>query len=222
MTLHTAGLLERLEKRLRNPLPGIPAQLRMIPEPRPGHQAYYDVEGISQKAGILLLLYPKDGKPVLLLTRRTDRVQHHRGQISFPGGEQHSGESLVDTALRETKEELGIGLEDVRVLGSLTPLYIPRSNFSMYPSVAYIPKIPRFTPQAEEVAEVLEVPLEHLTDRRHLHREVWRIDGKPLDVPFYEFEGSRIWGATAMVLAEFLALVVDPDEGGDPPAKNRS
>jgi len=206
-----AELLSRIEAGLWAPLPGIPAQLRMVPEPRPGHKAYFEVEDTCLKAGVLVLLYVKAGRLRVLLTRRTERVLHHRGQISLPGGEQHRGESLEATALRETAEELGPDLGAVRVLGRLTPLYIPPSNYCIYPTVAYIAGTPEFRPQPEEVAEVIEVPVDHLSDPANFRRETWRLGGRDVEVPFYAFEAHRIWGATAMVLAEFLALVGRPE-----------
>jgi 8-oxo-dGTP pyrophosphatase MutT (NUDIX family) len=200
-------ILGRIERGLWAPLPGIPAQLAMAPEPRPGHKAYFEVEDSSRKAGVLILLYPKDDRLRILLTRRTERVLHHRGQISLPGGEQHPGESIEATALRETSEELGIDLGAVRVLGRLTPLYIPNSNYCIYPIVASIGGPLAFRPQPDEVAEVIEPPVDHLADRANIRRGTWRYGGQDHEVPFYAFEEHRIWGATAMVLAEFLALL---------------
>jgi 8-oxo-dGTP pyrophosphatase MutT (NUDIX family) len=200
-------LLEEIEKGLWAPLPGIPAQLSMAPSPRPGHKAYFEVEGTCLKAGVLVLLYERKRRLLLLLTRRADRLLHHRGQISLPGGEQHPGESIEATALRETEEELGLVLAGVRVLGRLTPLYIPPSNFCIYPTVAFLPGAPAFLPQPDEVAEVIEVPVRHLADPRSRRREQRSVDGRTVDVPFFEFDERKIWGATAMVLAEFVALL---------------
>jgi len=200
-------LLGRIEKNLGTALPGVAAQLAMAPEPRPGHKAYFEVEATSRKAGVLILLYVRDGRLSLLLTRRTERVLHHRGQISLPGGEQHPGESVEATALRETAEELGPDLGAVRVLGRLTPLYIPPSNYCIYPTVAFVPGTLAFRLQPEEVDELIEVPVDRLADPAAVRREVWHYGGRDIEVPFYEFEGHKIWGATAMVLAEFLALL---------------
>ncbi len=200
-------IIERIEEGLRAPLPGLTAQLRMVHEPRPGTKAYFEVEGTSLKAGVLVLLCRREGRIRLLLTRRTDRVLHHRGQISFPGGEQHPGESLEATALRETQEELGLDLAAVRIMGRLTPLYIPPSNFCIYPTVAFLPGTPEFRPQPDEVADVIEAPLEHLIDPSSVKTETWDLGGREVVVPFYEFDGHKIWGATAMVLAEFLAVL---------------
>ena len=200
-------VLDRIERGLRAPLPGLPAQLRMVPEPRPGTKAYFEVEETSLKAGVLVLLYCREGRIRLLLTRRTDRVLHHRGQISFPGGERHPGESLEATALRETQEELGLDLAAVRILGKLTPLYIPPSNFCIYPTVAFLPGTLDFHPQPDEVADIIDVPIEDLIDAKNPKYETWDLGGREAVVPFYEFEGHKIWGATAMVLAEFLVLL---------------
>lgn len=199
--------LKRIESGLRASLPGIPAQLRMAPVPRPGQKAYYEVEGTSLKAGVLVLLYEAGGELKVLLTRRTERVLHHRGQISFPGGEQHPGESIEATALRETEEELGLDLGLVRILGRLTPLYVPSSNFCIYPTVAYLPVAPEPRPQADEVDEVIEVPLDHLVNPRNRRRETRELYERQVSVPFLEFQGHKIWGATAMILAELLALL---------------
>ena len=156
--MEPAEILARIEKGLWAPLPGIAAQLAMAPEPRQGHKAYFEVEDTCRKAGVLILLYVKDDRLRLLLTRRTERVLHHRGQISFPGGEQHPGESLEATALRETVEEMGLDLGAVRILGRLTPLYIPPSNYCIYPTVACVPGPLEFRVQPDEVAEVIEAP----------------------------------------------------------------
>jgi 8-oxo-dGTP pyrophosphatase MutT (NUDIX family) len=207
MSMTEKAILERVESGLRAPLPGISAQLLMAPDPRPGQKAYFEVEGTALKAGVLLLLYEEGGELRLLLTRRTERVLHHPGQISFPGGEQHPGESVEATALRETEEELGLDLGAVRILGRLTPLYIPSSNYCMYPTVAHLPGTPVFKPQADEVAETIEVPVAHLIEPKNRGRTEWTIGARKVDVPFYEFLGHKIWGATAMVLAEFLAVL---------------
>src|SRR5512135_1715193 len=101
---------------------------------------------------------------------------------------------------------MGLDLGAVRILGRLTPLYIPPSNYCIYPTVAMLPGLPLFRPQPDEVAEVIEVPLRRLMDPDCRRRETWTIGERTVNVPFYEYQGHKIWGATAMVLAEFLAL----------------
>jgi len=116
-------------------------------------------------------------------------------------------ENAVETALREAVEELSIKPDEVRVLGELTPLYIPPSNYCIYPVVAAAARRPEFDPSPHEVAEVIEVPLDHLLDPRNVTREMWPLRGIDVTVPFYLFQGHKIWGATAMVLAELLDLL---------------
>lgn len=205
--METVSFLDALERRLRAPLPGLAAQLAMVPEPRPGTRTWAEAESDCLRAGVLVLLYPRGGRLHLLLTRRTELVLHHRGQISLPGGARHKEESLEATALRETTEELGIALDRVRVLGRLTPLYIPPSNFCIYPTVAFVPEAPSFRPQPDEVAEVIEAPLDALLDPAAAKRETRVFEGRTMRVPFYGLGEHKIWGATAMVLAEFFRLV---------------
>ncbi len=199
--------LQSLEKALKGPKPGLKAQLKMITNPRPGNKTYQEVEDSSFKAGVLVLLYPWKKRLHLVLTRRTPSVLFHQGQISFPGGRQDRGESLRQTALREAREELKIEPAEVRILGELTPLYIPPSNYCIYPVVAAADRRPDFQPSSHEVAEVIEVPVGHLLDDANIRREVWTIRGIQADVPFYFFKGHKIWGATAMVLAELIELL---------------
>ena len=196
-----------LVDKLTAPKPGLTAQLAMTPHPRPGHQVYHEVEDTSNKAGVLILFYPRKDKIHLVLTRRTDRVDFHKGQISFPGGQLEKGEGLEHAALREAQEELGVDPDSLQILGMLTPLYIPPSNYCIYPVVALTQSRPDFHPSQIEVAEVLEIPLEHLLDPQNILREMWTIRGSEVDVPFYAFGEHKIWGATAMVLAELLEMI---------------
>lgn len=179
----------------------------MVPKPRPGHQVYTEVEDSCLKAGVLILLYPVNTQIRVVLTRRTENVDRHQSQISFPGGRVEPEETLEQAALRETCEELGIPPDSIRILGRLTPLYIPPTNYCVYPFVACMNSAPRFKPSPFEVAEILEIPLEHLLDPGTSREEVWTLRGKNVEVPFYFFNSRKIWGATAMVLAEFLELV---------------
>ena len=208
-----AALILDLERRLRAPRPGPPSQLKMVPSPRPGQKSYTEVEDTSLKAGVMILLYPKSGAAHIVFIRRPDTVLHHKGQISFPGGGIEAGEDGIAAALRETREEIGVPESRIRLLGGLTPLYIPPSNYCIYPAVGAADETPTFIPRPEEVAEILEIPLDHLRDPASSRRETWTIRGAAADVPFYAFGPHKIWGATAMVLAEFLD-VLEPGAGG--------
>jgi 8-oxo-dGTP pyrophosphatase MutT (NUDIX family) len=199
--------IARLREALRGPLPGLAAQMGMAPIPRPGTERILDPSLDCRRAGVLVLFYPCDAALCLVLTRRTDEVDSHRGQISFPGGSTDPGEDAAATALREAHEELGVDPARVEVLGQLSPLYIPPSGFCVYPVVAYAAERPEFVPNAAEVAEVLEVSLAHLLDPATRGEEIWPIRGADVRVPFYRVGHHKVWGATAMMLCELLALL---------------
>lgn len=199
---------QAIRSALQQPLPGLAAMVRMVPAPRPLTPPTPDHR--PREGGVLVLLYPggADGEPYLVLTRRTDSVGNHRGQISFPGGSVDPGDqSTAHTALREACEEIGVCQEEMQLLGDLTPIYIPPSDFRIYPHVAWLPRRPDFDPQPNEVAELLEAPVSHFLDERHVGREDWTINGELRRVPFYLVCGHKVWGATAMVLAELAAVI---------------
>jgi 8-oxo-dGTP pyrophosphatase MutT (NUDIX family) len=196
-----------IRQALRGPLPGRAAQIAMAVKPRPGDQP--DLPRPCPREGaVLLLLTRKDNALVLPLTCRTTTVEHHAGQISFPGGAREPADaSFRDTALRETYEELGVPPLMVEVLGELSPLYIPSSRFCVYPFVGYVPAPITWQPDPAEVSEVLEAPLGLLMRPETVRTETHIRDGKPYQVPMYAVGPHRIWGATAMMLSEFVTLL---------------
>ncbi len=198
---------DAIRERLGRSKPGWASQLKMAPVPRPGQKPYQEAEGSCLRAGILVLLYPRRGRLHLVLTRRTEGVAHHQAQISFPGGQMDEGESGVDAALRETEEELGVDPSSLEVVGELTPLYVPPSNFCINPVVATAPRRPPFRRSPHEVEEVIEIPVEHLLNPKNKAAEKREIRGLEVTVPYYRFRGNKIWGATAMVLAELLDII---------------
>lgn len=158
--------------------------------------------GQPRRGGVLVLLYPLKGQLAFTLTRRTETVENHRGQISLPGGAWEQGETLAETAVREASEELGISMETAQLIGRLESLYIPPSDFEIHPFVACRPERPAFVPNPAEVAELLEVPLAALLDTGLHQVEDWVIRGYDVRVPFYHLQGHKVWGATAIVLSE--------------------
>lgn len=162
-----------------------------------------------REAGVLALLLPASEAPELILTVRRDDLPDHGGQISFPGGRREGEESLSDTALREAHEEIGLAPQSVTLLGALTPLYIPPSNFCVHPFLGTIPTAPSLHPTDREVKEVLRVPLSLLLLEDTRTVEPWTLHGQEVEVPFYAIDGHQVWGATAMMLAELLALIRD-------------
>jgi 8-oxo-dGTP pyrophosphatase MutT (NUDIX family) len=200
--------LSDLRTALAGPLPGAAAQLEMAPIPRPGgSRTYQEAATCSLKAGVLLLLYPKDGETHIVFIRRPSFALHHKDQIAFPGGQFEAGEDAAQAALREAHEEVGVPPETIETAGTLTPLYVPPSNFCIYPVVGRTEKTPAFRPSEPEVAEIIEAPLARLLDPATVQKGTWALDRGPVLVPFYDCGGHRIWGATAMILAEFLAVL---------------
>lgn len=170
-------------------------------------------EGLRDAAA-LLLVYPDGDRWSLPLTVRGAELRSHTGQVSLPGGSVDADESIEMAALREASEEIGVPPAAVRVLGRLTPLHIPVSGFLLHPVLGVADARPLFLPAAWEVARIIEVPVTTLLDPAVLKRErqTRQRDGQAVevDVPFFDVDGERVWGATAMVLAEFLAMVEGP------------
>lgn len=158
-------------------------------------------EGL-RRAGVLLPLFVRGAALWIVFTRRTESVEHHRGQISFPGGGEEEGDAtLWHTALRESEEELGIRQDDALALGRLSPLTTV-TNFYVEPFVAAIPHPYPFRPAPAEIAEVLEVPIAALLDPAILETRL--LPGRQEPVLFYHYGDQVIWGATARMLAELL------------------
>jgi 8-oxo-dGTP pyrophosphatase MutT (NUDIX family) len=200
------AVLERLRVALGQPLPGAPAQALMAPRPRHEWPASFDPAHIRH-AGGLLLVFPIAEAAHIILTVRADTLGRHGGQVSLPGGVAEAGETFEAAALREAHEEVGLAPDAVRVLGALTPLDIPVSGFRLHPIVARAADRPRLTPADGEVAAILEVPIAELFDPSRRVSTTRAREGGDLTVPAFRVSGVEIWGATAMVVAEFLALL---------------
>jgi len=200
----------------REPLPGALAHRAMAPRPR--QLAPPGGSNPPRPGGVLLLLHPDDEGICLPVTLRTEGVAYHKGQISLPGGMQEHGDAnLADTALRETFEEIGVRPEEVRILGKLTPLYVPASHSCIHPFVACHSTKPLYRANPHEVAEVIELPLRTLMDPTAQAEEEREIQGQLVKVPFYWLKGHKVWGATAMILSEFAAILAQRPELGRVP-----
>jgi 8-oxo-dGTP pyrophosphatase MutT (NUDIX family) len=199
-----------LADRLRQPLPGAAAQRRFAPHPaRKGWEPDQRPAG-ARHASALVLIYPGDAGPTLPLTVRHDDLPHHPGQISLPGGGLDAGESPLDAALREAEEEIGVSPVDVCIVGALSPLWVVVSGFIVFPFVGIVDRRPEFRLAEREVSELVEAPLATLRDPAHTGWAAKPRDGVLVRFPYFDVGGHHVWGATAMMLGEFVALF-DPD-----------
>ncbi|HSH02138.1 MAG TPA: CoA pyrophosphatase [Anaerolineae bacterium] len=160
--------------------------------------------GSPRIGAVMLLFYPWGEHLTFVLTRRVATLRAHSGQISFPGGRQDPPESLATTALRETEEEIGIPQQQIKLLGPLTQLYIPPSDFEVHPFVGWLDQRPIFRPNPNEVDAVLETPLEALFNPQIQFVEQRDINGLMMTVPYFHLHNSKVWGATAMILGEMI------------------
>jgi 8-oxo-dGTP pyrophosphatase MutT (NUDIX family) len=160
-----------------------------------------------RSAAGLLLVFPVAGRAHIVLTLRSDSLGRHGGQVSLPGGAVEPGETIAQAALREAEEEVALPAADARLLGLLTPLDIPVSGFRLHPVVAAMERRPGLTPAEGEVAAILEVGVEELLQQKRLVTIERERDGRRVVVPALRAGRFEVWGATAMVLAEFLVLL---------------
>lgn len=208
MAVRSFTLLD-IRRALASPRPGRAAQARMSPRPRPGDIFPMPENPSGKQAAVLILLFERAGELYFFLTRRTERVSSHKGQISLPGGRQDKGETLQRTALREAREELGLDPAQIEILGApLTPLYIPVSNHWVTAFVGYYCCGEPLLHQSEsEIVEILPTRLADILGEAYIVEEEWELRGYKVIVPFFHLHGFKVWGATAMILGEFAALL---------------
>ncbi len=199
--------INRFKKNLHLPLPGKNAQYEMVKNFR--SRAEISAPDNARTAGVLMLFYPKNEEwHIALIRRRAHEKDPHSAQISFPGGKYEEGDgSLLQTALREAMEETGIAPDQVEMLGPLTSLYIPVSNFEVHPFVGFTNTRPDFIPQEDEVDDILEVPISFLLDPENIHTIDLNVRNFLLkNVHCFKFGDNIIWGATAMMLYELVTV----------------
>ncbi len=191
---------------LKNDLPGEVSHLKMIPESRLNTSLNFDKKTVK-KSAVLLLLFPEDNSLKLLFIKRATDGSSHSGQIAFPGGKfENKDNDLKETALRETEEEIGIKKKDIQVLKQLTSLFIPVSNFSVNPFVGIIEYKPVISMNSDEVEEVFTVDLEEILSAKRTER-TFNVRNQTITAPFFIFDEFEIWGASAMILSEFIDLI---------------
>lgn len=199
-----SDFFENLKLELKKELPGETAQIKMAPGVRPGFKRNEK----TRKAGVLILIYQKNHELFVSFIQRTEYNGPHSGQISFPGGKfEESDKNIIETALRETQEEIGINPEMVDIYGQLTPLHIPVSNFIVHPVIGIHKTSPSFKIDPLEVKKVIEVKLNDLLNPDNCTSKEFKYGDLSFIAPIYNPNNITIWGATAMILSEFLEIV---------------
>ncbi len=201
--------LAQLKSNLEDDLPGESAQYKMAPGLRieTEHSGY-------RYAAVLIMLYTREDRIHTVLIKRTEYPGAHSGQVSFPGGKYEEGDgNLHKTALREAGEELGIDTAGIVMLGELSQLKIPVSGMEVLPVVGHYPEKPEFNPDPEEVQYIIETPLTDLLNPDTRQERIRTILCKLVKVPYYNVDGNQVWGATAMILSEFLEIIRRMDQG---------
>jgi 8-oxo-dGTP pyrophosphatase MutT (NUDIX family) len=203
------AFITSIEEKITNTLPGTTSQLKMASMRRLMQEGKVVVPENVKKAGVLALFYPYDGSIYLVLIKRNEYPGVHSGQISFPGGGwEDCDKDLIDTALRETEEEIGVNRNAVIPIGKLTDLFIPPSNFLVTPIVGYSHVRPDFKPDPAEVERILEIPLDSLLDlKTRQEQEITIYPAVKLKVPCFYVDEYVIWGATAMMISELIDLI---------------
>lgn len=198
------NIIELIRQELIKPLPGETSHNKMAPVTR----SPINTDMSFQKGGVLILLYPCDNVANVVFMKRVEDNTPHSGQISFPGGRFEPGDkSLYKTALRETEEELGFTTSGIEIIGELTPLKIQVSNMEVKPFIGVSYERPRFIPNPEEVDYLIEVNLKDLLAPDIIQKKVEFIRGTEIEIPYYNIRENHIWGATAMILSEFLDIL---------------
>ncbi len=200
--------IDQLSNRLEQPLPGRLAHELMAPRPIDERRFSENPEKPARPGGVMVLLYPHDGEIYVPLTKRPVYNGAHSGQVSLPGGKVESSDrNLIETALRETQEEIGVNSNEIKVIGELSELFIIVSNFKVYPTVGVLNQKPIMIPEEKEVVKVLTPTLNELLDKERRGIKTMHFPPYKIDSPYFDVEGEVVWGATAMILSELVHMV---------------
>jgi 8-oxo-dGTP pyrophosphatase MutT (NUDIX family) len=162
----------------------------------------------AAEAAVLIFLYPIDGVIHTIFIQRPEYNGVHGGQISFPGGKKEPSDSaLLQTAIREASEETGIIPSDLKIVGALTPLFIPVSNTVVAPFVGWSEEKPMFMPEVTEVVFIIEADISPFLDYSIIKTKPFEISGEMINIKYFDYKGNVIWGATAMILNELLTII---------------
>lgn len=199
-----------LEKELKKKLPGSISQKKMAPESRDLFNM--NISSKTKKSSIIILLYCKNSTWYTVLFQRPVYDGMHSGQVCFPGGKMEKRDnSLMETAIREAREEIGVDPENIKIIGELTSLYIPVSDYLVQPYIGYLDRDPVFVPDPFEVQDIITVPVQILIDPEIRKKKTVKFHGQNIVIPYFSIEHHDVWGATAMIISEFTDILVNPD-----------
>lgn len=200
--------IQGLTKRLKLPLPGKEAHNKMASKVRLDNLRFNMDTSNAIRSSVLILLYidVEIIKTVFILRQTYDGV--HSGQVSFPGGRyEKEDKSLIETALRESKEEVNIDPDKVHIIGTLSEMYIPPSNYVILPVVGYQHSRPDFLPEKTEVAKIIETDIGFLSNDNLIKETELDVKGFKIQAPYFDVNGHIVWGATAMILSELKEVI---------------
>lgn len=196
-----------LQENLSDSLTGLDSQRELAPKFKGKDFRSFTPSSNYRNSAVMLICTESKGKTNIVFTLRSSKLNSHQSQISFPGGMNEEGESLLETAIRETQEEIGIKVSKESIAGALTSLYVPPSNTIIQPFIAFFDDLKGLTPNPDEVEEILFKDIDYFLDKNNLKSSYWDFSGLKILVPHWNIhDKTPLWGATSMILNEFLHI----------------
>tara|TARA_B100001250_G_scaffold73991_1_gene60444 strand:- start:356 stop:976 length:621 start_codon:yes stop_codon:yes gene_type:complete len=199
--------IKTLTEKLNSKLPGSIEHQSMLAKPLNNQYNFSKISNQYTSASVLILIFPQKNIWNFFLTKRTDKLKYHKGQISLPGGTKNRGETLEETALRETEEEIGVNKLDVSLIGKLTPYEIPVTPFKIFPFIGWTKTKPYTRPNTYEVQKIITVSINSLINKKNKKTKIISMKNIDVSVPYFELKSEHVWGATGCILNEFREIL---------------
>ena len=201
--------IKAIKKKLSSKLPGTIEHDSMLGKPLNKKYITSKVLTHYTSASVLILIFPHKNIWNFFLTKRTNKLKYHKGQISLPGGTKNIDETLEQTALRETEEEIGVNKLDVSLIGKLTPYKVPVTPFKIFPFVGWTKTKPYTCPNVNEVQKIITVSVDSLINKKNKKNKKISIKDTDVSIPYFELASEHVWGATGCILNEFKKILVN-------------